>query len=204
MAVEPGRDKFSDKNAFNRRSDQNVIELAPYVEGSSNSPPIGVLRSNCHHNAMNKSYLPASDAALRKLDKQIQKEAKLKDSTVKHSVKDLASTENRVKKVDKGLGKARKTLAKREKEELSAVKALNKATHQHNMAIAKAADARHIMYVTNVGLMEWPLPTITREAQEAKIADLQAGTGGTVNHQKIQGFSTTPPRRIDMRYLYRG
>ncbi|PBL02103.1 hypothetical protein ARMGADRAFT_240125 [Armillaria gallica] len=91
---------------------------------------------------MNNPALPTSDAALHNLEKQILKESKLEDSAVKHSLKDLASTEKGVKKADKGLDKAGKTLAKREKEELSAVKALNKATHQHNIAVATSNDAQ--------------------------------------------------------------
>ncbi|KAK0498375.1 hypothetical protein EDD18DRAFT_86559 [Armillaria luteobubalina] len=36
---------------------------------------------------MNNSTLPTSDAALRNLEKQIQKESKMEDSAVKHSLK---------------------------------------------------------------------------------------------------------------------
>ncbi len=51
--------------------------------------------------AMNNTALPTSDAALHNLEKQILKESKLEDSAVKHSLKDLASTEKGVKKADK-------------------------------------------------------------------------------------------------------
>ncbi|KAK0453206.1 hypothetical protein EV421DRAFT_1730319 [Armillaria borealis] len=137
-----------------------------------------------------------NDPALHNLEKQIQKESKLEDSTVKHSLKDLASTEKGVKKADKGLDKAGKTLAKREKEELSAVKALNKATHQHNIAVAKSNDAQkdlkactylkqnydaklHQELETKKTQMfyslERSLLTVTQEAREAKIADMHGG-----------------------------
>ncbi|KAK0206091.1 hypothetical protein DFS33DRAFT_1312248 [Desarmillaria ectypa] len=137
--------------------------------------------------------LPTSDAALHKLEKQIQKESKLEDSTVKHSLKDLASAEKGVKKADKGLDKAGKTLAKREKEELSAVKALNKATHEHNISAAKSEDAQkdlkmkqnhdaklHQELETKKAQVEGAINAqkTHNEAREARIAEMQAvGTG---------------------------
>ncbi|SJL01562.1 uncharacterized protein ARMOST_04884 [Armillaria ostoyae] len=131
-----------------------------------------------------------NDPALHNLEKQIQKESKLEDSTVKHSLKDLASTEKGVKKADKGLDKAGKTLAKREKEELSAVKALNKATHQHNIAVAKSNDAQkdlklkqnhdaklHQELETKKTQVESAINAqkTHNEAREAKIADMHGG-----------------------------
>ncbi|KAK0490608.1 hypothetical protein IW261DRAFT_25217 [Armillaria novae-zelandiae] len=139
---------------------------------------------------MNNPALPTSDAALHNLEKQIQNESKMEDSAVKHSLKDLASTEKRVKKADKGLDKAGKTLAKREKEELSAVKALNKATHQHNIAVAKSNDAQkdlklkqnhdaklHQELDTKKTQVEGAINAqkTHNEAREAKIADMHGG-----------------------------
>ncbi|KAK0467875.1 uncharacterized protein EV420DRAFT_1635142 [Desarmillaria tabescens] len=143
---------------------------------------------------MEHSSLPTSDAALHKLEKQIQKEGKLEDSSVKHSLKDLASAEKGVKKADKGLDKTGKILAKREKEELSAVKALNKATHEHNIAVAKSSDAQKNLKLQQSHDTKLHQDLETKKAQvesainaqkthnevrEAKIAEIQAvGTGG--------------------------
>ncbi|KAK7015517.1 hypothetical protein VNI00_019097 [Paramarasmius palmivorus] len=85
--------------------------------------------------------LPTSPSALKKLEKQITQEAKSEDSTLKHAMKDLAHVEKSAAKAEKAVDKSTHALHKAVKED-AADKALNKATHHHDIAVGNCIRCR--------------------------------------------------------------
>ncbi|KAJ7283421.1 hypothetical protein C8J57DRAFT_1709831 [Mycena rebaudengoi] len=76
--------------------------------------------------------LPTSPDALKRLEKQITKEANAEAAQVKHVLKDVQHTEKSAEKAQKSVNKAEKQNEKLSKKEAAAVKAVNKATHTHD------------------------------------------------------------------------
>ncbi|KAF9468792.1 hypothetical protein BDZ94DRAFT_1143210, partial [Collybia nuda] len=72
---------------------------------------------------------------LKKLEKEIVKEGKTEEDRVKHAMKELSSTEKAQTKTHKAVHKAEATLERAHKKELEATKAVNKATHSHDIAV---------------------------------------------------------------------
>ncbi|KAL1743899.1 hypothetical protein HDZ31DRAFT_64583 [Schizophyllum fasciatum] len=72
---------------------------------------------------------------LKQIEKDVQKNEKSESKAVKHAIKDLAHLEKEVNKSAKTSDKASHTLAKTEKKESSAEKAIAKANHQHDVAV---------------------------------------------------------------------
>ncbi|KAF5383541.1 hypothetical protein D9615_003744 [Tricholomella constricta] len=84
---------------------------------------------------------PPSPQVLKKMEKEIAKEGKSEESRVKHILDELSSTEKSHRKAEKAVHSAESTLHKAEKKELSATKAANKATHDHDIAVTKRHSA---------------------------------------------------------------
>ncbi|KAL1658910.1 hypothetical protein GGF50DRAFT_66352 [Schizophyllum commune] len=72
---------------------------------------------------------------LKQIEKDVQKNEKSEQKAVKHAMKDLAHLEKEVTKSSKTSDKASHTLAKTEKKETAAEKAIAKAKHQHDVAV---------------------------------------------------------------------
>ncbi|KAJ7122802.1 hypothetical protein C8R44DRAFT_155006 [Mycena epipterygia] len=84
---------------------------------------------------------PSSPAAIKKLEKQLAKQAKREDAEVKHALKDVQSTEKYKAKAQKAAFKAEQTIEKIAKAETATLKALNKATHQHDAVLVDLRSA---------------------------------------------------------------
>jgi CII-binding regulator of phage lambda lysogenization HflD len=103
--------------------------------------------------------VPASPASIKKLEKQLNKEAKREDSEVKHALKEVQSSEKSKAKAQKVLAplnlsvsriaqfpskaamKAEQMIEKLAKIETATLKALNKATHQHEVVVVDLRSA---------------------------------------------------------------
>jgi len=87
------------------------------------------------------AQLPASSSALKQMEKQLVKEGKTEANQVKHSLKDVASTEKAAAKAQKSVNKSEKQHDKLSKQEVSAAKALNKAEHRHDSVITELTNS---------------------------------------------------------------
>ncbi|KAF8211529.1 hypothetical protein K438DRAFT_1958623 [Mycena galopus ATCC 62051] len=85
--------------------------------------------------------LPTSSSALKHMEKQLLKEGKIEADQVKHSLKDVASTEKDAAKAQKLVNKAEKYNEKLSKQEAKAANALNKAEHQHDSAVTELTNS---------------------------------------------------------------
>ncbi|KAJ7283423.1 hypothetical protein C8J57DRAFT_1292517 [Mycena rebaudengoi] len=85
--------------------------------------------------------VPASPASIKKLEKQLNKEAKREDSEVKHALKEVQSSEKSKAKAQKAAIKAEQMIEKLAKIETATLKALNKATHQHEVVVVDLRSA---------------------------------------------------------------
>ncbi|KAJ6627438.1 hypothetical protein B0H10DRAFT_2210371 [Mycena sp. CBHHK59/15] len=90
---------------------------------------------------MSTPNIPPSPAALKKFEKQLNKEAKREDSEVKHALKDVQATEKSRAKTQKSAIKAEQTIGKLAKVETATLKALNKATHHHDAVVVDLRSA---------------------------------------------------------------
>ncbi|KAJ7755680.1 hypothetical protein DFH07DRAFT_959315 [Mycena maculata] len=79
--------------------------------------------------------------ALKHLEKQIIKEAKVEASQVKHTLKDVDATEKAAVKAQKSVNKAEKQNHKLSKQEAAAAAALNKAAHHHDAVTTDLASS---------------------------------------------------------------
>uniref|UniRef100_A0A0W0FKZ1 Uncharacterized protein n=1 Tax=Moniliophthora roreri TaxID=221103 RepID=A0A0W0FKZ1_MONRR len=141
--------------------------------------------------------LPTSPSALKKLEKQIVQEGKTEDASVKHALKDLAHVEKSAAKAEKAVDKMSHSVHKAIKKEDASVKALNKATHQHDVAVGKVSAAERDLQAEkqhSVRLQEEvdekkarvealiASQTQHKEAREARLAEIeQAKDGGDVS-----------------------
>lgn len=88
------------------------------------------------------SFLLNTDpSSIKKLEKQLHKESKAENSQVKHAMKDLHSLEKEEKKALKALDKAQHNLLKAERSEISTADVMNKARHNHDIAVANVSTA---------------------------------------------------------------
>ncbi|KAL0949835.1 hypothetical protein HGRIS_009870 [Hohenbuehelia grisea] len=76
-----------------------------------------------------------SPEVLKRMEKDLTKAGKVEENSVKHAMKDLAATEKSKTKAAKSADKAEHLLAKNQTKELKAAKAVNKATHSHDVAL---------------------------------------------------------------------
>ncbi|KAK7061384.1 hypothetical protein R3P38DRAFT_3250767 [Favolaschia claudopus] len=90
---------------------------------------------------MSAITVPSSPAGIKKLEKQLAKDAKREDESVKQALKDVQSTEKQKAKSQKAAEKADHALGKITKAETASQKALNKATHQHDAVIVDLRSA---------------------------------------------------------------
>ncbi|KAJ7781635.1 hypothetical protein B0H16DRAFT_1710826 [Mycena metata] len=90
---------------------------------------------------MNTLSVPSSPAAIKKLEKQFAKEANRESKEVKRALKDVQSTEKDKAKAQKAAAKADQTIEKITKAETATLKALNKATHQHDAVVVDLRSA---------------------------------------------------------------
>ncbi|KAJ7229070.1 hypothetical protein GGX14DRAFT_616628 [Mycena pura] len=90
---------------------------------------------------MSAPSVPSSPAAIKKLEKQLKKEAKREDVDLKHALKDLQAAEKLKAKAHKSASKAEETIEKITKIETATLKALNKATHEHDAAVVELRNA---------------------------------------------------------------
>ncbi|KAG6861267.1 hypothetical protein C0995_002075 [Termitomyces sp. Mi166 len=134
-----------------------------------------------------------SPKVVKKLEKELAKEEKIEASRVKDLLDDLAKTEKAHAKAVKAVHKAGSALAKAEKKEVKAVEAANKATHEHDIAVAnrrnaeqdeqlkKRQDAKLVQDIeekkvkAEVALRDQETHNKTREAKlaELKVTDTQ-------------------------------
>nr|GAT46171.1 predicted protein [Mycena chlorophos] len=84
---------------------------------------------------MPSSSTPNSPAAIKKLEKQLNKEAKRESTEIKEALKAVQTMEKLKAKAQKASNKAEETIEKVTKLETATLKALNKATHQHDAAL---------------------------------------------------------------------
>ncbi|KAJ7755679.1 hypothetical protein DFH07DRAFT_821376 [Mycena maculata] len=90
---------------------------------------------------MSALTVPSSPAAIKKLEKQLAKQAKREDAEVKHALKDVQSTEKHKAKAQKATVKAEQIIEKIAKAETATLKALNKVTHQHDTVVVDLRNA---------------------------------------------------------------
>ncbi|KAJ7162597.1 hypothetical protein C8R43DRAFT_303041 [Mycena crocata] len=85
--------------------------------------------------------IPSTPSSVKKLEKQLTKEAKREDKEVKHTLKDIQSLEKQKTKTQKASIKAEQTIEKLAKVESATLRALNKATHQHDAVLVDLRSA---------------------------------------------------------------
>ncbi|KAJ6567254.1 hypothetical protein DFH09DRAFT_1471222 [Mycena vulgaris] len=90
---------------------------------------------------MSTLSVPSSPAAIKKLEKQLAKQAKRESAEVKHALKDVQSIEKSKAKAQKAAAKADQAIEKITKAETATLKALNKATHQHDAVVVDLRSA---------------------------------------------------------------
>ncbi|TRM68479.1 hypothetical protein BD626DRAFT_534512 [Schizophyllum amplum] len=79
---------------------------------------------------------------LKQIEKDVDKNEKTESKAVKHAMKDLAHLEKTVNKSAKTSDKASHTLAKTEKKESAAAKAIAQANHKHDAAVGNVNKAQ--------------------------------------------------------------
>ncbi|KAJ7477112.1 hypothetical protein B0H11DRAFT_2281314 [Mycena galericulata] len=90
---------------------------------------------------MSAPRVPSSPAAIKKLEKQFAKQAKREDAEVMQALKEVQSTEKHKTKAQKAASKADQVIEKISKVETATLKALNKATHQHDAVVVDLRNA---------------------------------------------------------------
>ncbi|KAJ7067874.1 hypothetical protein C8F01DRAFT_1116081 [Mycena amicta] len=83
----------------------------------------------------------SSPAAIKKLEKQFNKEAKRESTEVKDALKAVQATEKLKAKAQKASNKAEEVIEKITKLENATLKTLNKATHHHDAALVELRNA---------------------------------------------------------------
>ncbi|KAF8165119.1 hypothetical protein B0H34DRAFT_671044 [Crassisporium funariophilum] len=86
---------------------------------------------------------PTSPALIKKVEKEILKEAKHEEKSLKHAIKDLSHTQKAENHATKADNKAVHTLEKTEKKEQNALKSLHQATNQHDVALSGVHKAQN-------------------------------------------------------------
>ncbi|KAJ7087216.1 hypothetical protein B0H15DRAFT_950104 [Mycena belliarum] len=122
---------------------------------------------------MSTLSVPSSPAAIKKLEKQFNKEAKREDSEVKHALKDVQSTEKYKAKAQK-VHHARQLVPPTE---TATLKKLNKATHQHNAVLVDLRGAERdaeVRFLPATGILQTISPQMLRQEDERLTAELDA------------------------------
>ncbi|KAF7330763.1 hypothetical protein MVEN_02415000 [Mycena venus] len=119
------------------------------------------------------AHLPTSTSALKQMEKQLVKEGKTEANQVKHSLKDVASTEKAATKAEKSVNKAEKKNEKLSKQEASAAKALNKAEHRHDSAVTELTNSDREVKLKHQQDVKIHAELETKKAQAEKLVNSQ-------------------------------
>jgi phage-related minor tail protein len=136
------------------------------------------------------------ESALKKIEKGIIKEGKTEDATVSHALKDLSKLEKASSKATKAVDKSQHALDKSHRREHSATKALNKAAHKHDLAVADIANAEKDLEARKAEAQRLELELAKRKEdvngvldnqrkhnsiRESKLAEVHHARAGTTN-----------------------
>ncbi|KAJ7499304.1 hypothetical protein FB451DRAFT_1428754 [Mycena latifolia] len=119
---------------------------------------------------MSTLNVPSSPAAIKKLEKHFAKEAKREDKEVKQALKDASV-------------KAEQTVEKIAKAETSTLKALNKATHQHDAVLV---DLRGAEREAEMMRLEDERLTAELDAKKARAAEVLQAQLAHAEERKTQ------------------
>ncbi|KAJ7367907.1 hypothetical protein DFH08DRAFT_1070704, partial [Mycena albidolilacea] len=117
--------------------------------------------------------LPTSSSALKHMEKQLLKEGKTEANQVKHSLKDVASTEKAAAKAQKSVSKAEKQNEKLSKKEATTAKALNKAEHRHDSIITELTNSDREVKLTHQQDAKLQTELETKKLQAEKLVNSQ-------------------------------
>ncbi|KAF8211528.1 hypothetical protein K438DRAFT_1958622 [Mycena galopus ATCC 62051] len=117
--------------------------------------------------------VPSSPAAIKKLEKQLGKEAKRESKEVDQALKDVQSIEKQKAKAQKAATKADQAIEKITKIETVAQKALNKATHKHEAVVVDLHSAERDAEVKHQEDDRLTADLVAKKARAAEVLQVQ-------------------------------